>query len=200
MKLPVKALKSLHVALKELEPHIRQPTSLRRGRPFKTFKMLPRELLGNWLVCAVGNFERGTDDLKICNDPFGGDGVILDITAGSHLVTEHVYVPPPRVATDLEGLIIGAVNHKGKRGKAYARGKVLIVFSEARGKWFPNKVARRLHGIHGFEDVWVVHRGNVPLNEFGYSAALLDLSDGEAPAWEVQIRDDFCDWHVCRVQ
>jgi hypothetical protein len=62
-------LKDLTVGLKELEPVVKQPKLLRSGRPFGNFPMRPRELLANWLICAVGDFENETLDLTIAASP-----------------------------------------------------------------------------------------------------------------------------------
>lgn len=54
MKYPVRRFKSLAVALKELEPFIRNGEHLQTGRPFAKFGgMRSREMLANWLL-SVG--------------------------------------------------------------------------------------------------------------------------------------------------
>jgi hypothetical protein len=48
------ASKSLPVALKEIEPVVRDPRRLQIGKPFAKFGgMRPREMLATWLLCAT---------------------------------------------------------------------------------------------------------------------------------------------------
>lgn len=54
MKYPVTRFKSLLVALKEIEPMVRDPRHLQTGKPLEKFgDMRPREMLANWLLCAT---------------------------------------------------------------------------------------------------------------------------------------------------
>ncbi|MGA8611692.1 MAG: hypothetical protein WB760_08220, partial [Xanthobacteraceae bacterium] len=60
MKHRVTRFKSLAVALKELEPYIRNGEHLQTGKPFKRFgAMRSREALANWLMCAAANHVSG---------------------------------------------------------------------------------------------------------------------------------------------
>ena len=120
MKYVVKRLKNLTVALKELKPHVRHGRSLQVHREFKSIKQRPRELLANWLLCAVGCSERGKETLVLSEDPLGGDGLITDTETCEHLFTEHVYVPPQK-GSDFGDLVIKALEHKVKKGDPYAR-------------------------------------------------------------------------------
>ena len=82
MKLKVTHFKSPAVALKELEPFIRNAKHLYSGKPFGRFGDLrSRELLGNWLICAVLNADRPTASYTFTSDPQGGDGIIRQIQA-----------------------------------------------------------------------------------------------------------------------
>jgi len=90
---PTTRFKSLAVALKELEPFIRNAKHLEIGKPFKEFgDMRSREILANWLLCVVVNATCG-DQLTFCTDPTGGDGLICDPVAGEIWPTEHVMAP-----------------------------------------------------------------------------------------------------------
>jgi len=91
---PVTMFKSLAVALKDLEPYIRNGRHLQVGDEFKEFGGLrSRELLGNWLLCVVGNYFSGRDRYTFASDPLGGDGLIVDKTTELCLQTEHVFEP-----------------------------------------------------------------------------------------------------------
>jgi hypothetical protein len=156
-------------------------------------------VLANLLICAVGNFTEGDHAFTVCTDPNGGDGLIYKQRDGKYMTTEHVFVPPKGRA-ETEQRIVGAVQHKAKKGAAYARGKHLVIFSEATGEWKPNRAARRIAGTHEFESVWVVHLEQADAGVYSYSIAWLDLSRGHAPIARVTIADDFKGWRVERIQ
>ena len=139
MKYAVKRFKSLALALKELEPSIRNGQHLQTGKPFEKFgRMRSREILANWLLCAAIN---ATENRKLTfsSDPVGGDGVICDGATGETWPTEHVMVPRlrPGETGDAATLVLKAIEQKrNKGGAAYAAGKTLIVFLEAdAGVW-----------------------------------------------------------------
>ena len=125
MKYPTKQFKSLKVALKELEPFIRDAKHLQTGKPFDQFGGLrSRELLANWLLCATINAEKGTNDMTFTSDPLGGDGIIYNTSTEDAYPTEHVLVPEERSGStvDAEARILAAIKQKrSKGGAAYAR-------------------------------------------------------------------------------
>ena len=90
MKYPVTRFKNLAIALKELEPFIRNGEHLQTGKPFEKFSgMRPREILANWLLCVAIN-STDSRELTFCSDPVGGDGIICDIATGETWPAEHV--------------------------------------------------------------------------------------------------------------
>jgi len=201
MKCQVKRLKNLAVALKELEPHIRDGHSLRVHREFRSIRQRPRELLGNWLLCAVGCAVRSKETLAISEDPLGGDGLIVDRETDEQMFVEQVYVPP-RNGADFGEMAVKALKDKMRRGATYAAGRTLVILSEAIGRWYPNRLARRIAGAHGFNCVWVVHldAAAIAQGRYAYIVAELDLSNGDAPVSRVNIAEDFGSWTVERVQ
>jgi hypothetical protein len=139
--------------------------------------------------------------LTVCTDPFGGDGLILNEQHGGYMITEHVFVPSKDADDEsVESRLISAIEHKRKKGAAYSSGKDLVIFSEARGIWKPNDVARKIDGRHGFETVWVVHLEKSDGDGYSYCVSWLDARHGNAPTWRVAINGDFTDWQVERVQ
>ena len=126
MKYHVRRFKSLAVALKELEPFIRDGAHLQSGKPFARFGgMRSREILANWLLCVTINAALGKE-LTFSSDPTGGDGVIYDTATGETWNTEHVMVP--RFAAgeepDAHELIVEAIELKYRKGgAAYAAEK-----------------------------------------------------------------------------
>lgn len=206
MKHRVTKFKSLKVALKELQPFIRNGEHLRTGRPFEKFDgMRSREALANWLICVVKNFEERSERYTFASDPTGGDGIVHDTKTSHTWPTEHVMVPPfkevePR---DIDGAILKAIAAKqAKGGAAYASGKTLIVFLEsgANAPWYPNRVAKALPKTD-FEQILVVGLQRVTsLGCYIYGVTALDLSAGNAPTWTVRVNPHFKTWKVGRLQ
>jgi hypothetical protein len=78
VKYSVTRFKSLSAALKEIEPMVRDPWHLQTGKPLAKFGgTRPRELLANWLLCAMSEKIEGRK-LLFYSDPTGGDGIIRD--------------------------------------------------------------------------------------------------------------------------
>ena len=208
MKYPVTRFKSLDVALKELEPFIRDGEHLQTGKPFEQLHgMRSREALANWLICVAANSDDGTDRLSFTSDPTGGDGVIYDSRTETTWKTEHVMVPRLRspeaaeAAEQIETRVIEAVALKQGKGAPYASGKQLVVFlNSGCDSWFPNKVARQLPQPMHFDDVWVVGLQYVDGDEYVYGVTLLDITAGNAPAWRIRIGRNFDGWTVDRIQ
>jgi hypothetical protein len=204
MRHPITQFKSLAVALKELEPFVRNGEHLQTGKPFDKFGgMRSREILANWLVCVATNAVT-EGELTFCSDPTGGDGIIRDVKTGETWPTEHVMVPRlrPGETGDPETLILSAINLKrGKGGAAYAEGKTLIVFLEAgAGIWYPNKVAKQLPDPLLFATVWVVGLRRVEDGEYVYGVTNLDLTESNVPVLLVRVSRDFSGWEVTRIQ
>jgi hypothetical protein len=214
MKIQTKQFRSLSVALKELEPFVRDGEHLQTGKTFKNFGDLrSRELLANWLLCVTSNAESGEERMTFTTDPGGGDGLIYDTKMGQAYPTEHAMVPQVQRkpgereklgAVDYEALILAAIGQKrSKGGEAYARGKSLVVFLNAGGDgaWFPNSVARKLPSPLYFPIVWVVglHQAQAGA-EYVYGVTQLDVSNGNAMVWHVRIGRNFDTWQVERVQ
>ena len=204
MKYKVRRFKSLKVAIKELEPFIRNGAHLQTGKPLKQFGGLrSRELLANWLLCVVSNFANKTDQMTFTSDPLGGDGIICDSMMGKTWPMEHILVPTAHSSkAEIETLILNAIAIKqNKGGTPYASGKTLVVFLNAGGgEWFPNKVAKNLPDNLYFESVWVVCLQSEKIGAYIYGVTLLDLSQGNTPIWLVRIGKYFNSWDVDKVQ
>jgi hypothetical protein len=205
--MPIGLQLSLKVALKELEPFIRDARHLQTGKPFDQFGGLrSRELLANGLLCATINAEKGTDDMTfITSDQLAGDGIIYNTATEDAYPTEHVLVPEERsgAAVDAEARILAAIEQKcNKGGAAYASGKSLVVFLNAGGggAWFPNRVAKRLSTPLHFAIVWVVGLHQVHGDEYVYGVTQLDVSEGNAMVWRVHIGKEFDTWRVEAIQ
>jgi len=206
MKYPITRFKSLTLALKELEPYIRNGEHLQTGKPFKTLGgMRSREALANWLLCVVGNTIEA-DRYTFTSDPLGGDGLILDNTTGEVWPTEHVLVPllpdGPPTGGAAEALVLQAVADKqAKGGTAYASGKTLVVFVNAvAGPYVPNRLARNLPDDLAFAGVWVVGLQYVEEGRYTYGVTLLDRSGLPSPTFRIHVAATFDSWEVERRQ
>ena len=178
MKYAIKHFKSMSVALEELEQFVKNGEHLQTGKPFKNFSdMRSREVLGNWLICAVQNDTHQAERLIFTSDPVGGDGVFHDTETGETWPSEHVMVPylSTNQERDAGDLILNAISFKnGKGGAAYAAGKTLVVFLNAgAGIWYPNRVAKLLPQPLHFESVWVVGLHGVDGGEYIYNVTLV---------------------------
>jgi hypothetical protein len=204
MKYPVTRFKSMDVALKEIEPFVKDAAHLQSGKPFAKFGgMRSREIVANWLLCAT---IQAVDkrELLFYSDPIGGDGILQDAATGQTWQTEHVFVPRQRASpgVDAKALILAAINQKrSKGGAAYASGKTLVVFLDAgAGRWFPNAVARALPKPLHFDAVWVVDLQPLHDGAYTYGVTQLDVRSGNAPTCLVHIAKDFDGWAVTRLQ
>lgn len=207
MKYSVTRFKSLSIALKEIEPFVRDGSALRTGRPFKKFGgMLPREVLGNLLMCLVLNHEHASDAWLFTSDPTKGDGILLNEQSNETWHTEHVMVSDLPSKTDslatIENRILDTIQSKvEKGGDAYASGKILVVFiNSGGGAWQPNAITRQLPKPLHFANVWAIGLQHMDDGEYVYGVAQLDLSTEDAPTWLVRIKKQFEQWNVLRIQ
>ncbi len=192
----------MKACLKELQKFIHDGKNIDTGKPFGNFNdMRFREILGNWLFCAVFSFELKTEHLMICTDPSGGDGVIYDPDAKKYVIMEHVLVArcsDPK--KHIEDLILEQINNKRKKGnKAYASGKTLLIFlNKADVKWIPNRVGKKLPKELYFDEGWVVGLYGVFDGEYIYNVVKLDKD--WCFIWQVTIKMDSDEWNVEQIQ
>jgi hypothetical protein len=202
-----KQFKSLKIALKELEPFIRDGKHLQTGRPFATMHGLrSREGLANWLICAVFNSIAGKEQLTFATvaEEIGGDGVLLDATTGETWPTEHVMVPKnDDDERDIETRVLEAIRDKQQKGgQEYARGKTLIVFLNAgnSSEWWPNRVAKAVPQPTLFGAIWIVGLHAVENGEYHYNVVEIDVESGVGHVWRVCIAAGFDQWSVSHIQ
>lgn len=162
--------------------------------------MRPRELLANWLLCVV-LCETTGHDWTLSDDPTGGDGIILNRSSSTCFLTEHVFVPPPHATTQkpVAEQIEDAIRIKSSKGDHYAKDRTLIVFCEAHGNWFPNKVGKSVDGTHGFEAIWVAGLEGVQDGKYVYWMTRIESATA-SPAWKIHISTDFTNWIIEPIQ
>lgn len=194
------AIKSLKIALKELERFIRDGQHLKTGKPFKNLgDMRSREALANLLICVAMNVINNDLDLEFCSDPTGGDGIIRDKKTGQTWNTEHVLALKQETNKDLDAqsLILNAIENKLKKGPTYATGKILVVFLEGNLEaWHPNRVAKNLPNPLHFNQVWVVGLHSVEEGKYIYNVTPLDINEKNVPIFQVIINEKFDSWEV----
>jgi hypothetical protein len=203
----VRRFKSMKIALKALEPYIKNATHLETGKPFQNFgDMRSREAVVNWLLCAVANaVDQRQLSFVTTNDLIGGDGIIHDENTKEIFPIEHVMVPSRSggLGTDAHALILKAINDKrNKGGASYASGKTLVVFLNAgSGEWFPNRIVQALPNPLYFAAVWAVSLQKVEDDgAYVYGVTHLDIGQGDAPIFLVRISNDFDAWEVTTLQ
>lgn len=192
--------KSMEIALKEIAPYVQNGTHLQKGKPFtKMGNMRSREIWANWLLCATINEIDKSKKLRFSSDPTGGDGIIEDSVTNQTWLTEHIFLPKQDTIdnVNIENFILKAIAKKrAKGGAAYASGKILIVFLDVIGEWFPNKVAKKLPNPLLFSQVWVIGLKTVKDGAYTYGVTLLDIHHGDAPIYLVHITNNFSSWTV----
>lgn len=193
-----KLIKDFKIALKDLEPLVKDPRFLWKGRELGNFSLRPREVWGNWLVCVVLRKIHGRDITFMDDD--NGDGFIVDKEKGVIVQTEHVCaleIPEGKKWPTGENRVIDAINLKIGKGSEYAAGKVLIVFFDGAGRFYRNKIRESIYGKHNFEAVFCV--GLLESNDDSYSYAVTEFRNSfgdKSRTFEVSINKDFNYWTV----
>jgi len=201
MKYAIKQPTSLRDAIKDIAPDIQRN---KLGERYKNYDgLLMREVLGNWLVCAVLNARNPNPDrFTFTSEPRdgpGADGAILDKTTGLALAAEHVMVAEARDGQrpneSAEQLVLAQIKKKLAKGDAaYASNKVLVVYLDADVAGYSPKALREcLPASFAFESVWVV----VPqAGWWDYDVIYLDLTMPNPETYHVSITEAFDDWSV----
>lgn len=195
-KLAVTQIKSLELLLPDLKRFIEDPAILRTGVDRANFKSRPREILVNWIYCAVGNATDPNFDLTFCTDVTGGDGILKNRKTEEIQPTEHVMVYSHKPTTlSLNDQIIAAIKLKTEQGEKYAR-KFLMVFCYETGSWEPSVVAANIPKDHVFHSIWIVALESSGADGHRYSLTELDPKHSKAPTWRLQFNADFAGWTV----
>ncbi len=191
----IKLIKDFKIALKDFEPMVKEVKPLITGREISNFCLRPREAWANWLLCVVLRKVHGRD-ITFAED-HEGDGIIIDKTTDTWVMTEHVSaldsqrdIPLPKG----EDRVIDAINHKIDRGFDYAAGKNLIVFFDGAGEFYRNKIRESIAGRHNFLTIYAI--GLMWSNENGYAYSVTEFDDDLSTTFKVVINGDFTDWTI----
>ena len=120
MRHKVTTIRDLKSVLNDIVPSIKDPRYLYSDREVRNFRLRPREILANWLICSVKNHEVGPDTWTFSTDPPGGDGLIVKRSTRIGWPTEHIFIPTLKSSQNesVEDLMIKAVEHKHQNGEA----------------------------------------------------------------------------------
>lgn len=196
-EISVKQVKDFRLALKDIEPYVKDPHFLIKGREFTNFSLRPREMWANWLLTAILRKLHG-EHITFAEDP-SGDGFIVDSKTGEVIPTEHVSAleNPLNPLPKGEERVINAINQKIKKGSDYAKGKWLVVFFDGAGKFYRNKIRESILGRHGFGAVYII--GLLTSDEKGYSYLVTEFKDSsgdKSVTFKIDIDINFTDWEI----
>ncbi len=202
MKYAINMPTSLRAAIKEIGPFI---VGNELGKRFKSYNgLLLREVLGNWLLCAILNDQCATTDrYTFTSEPKGGgaDGAILDKTTGLAMATEHVMATRWRdgkldenLNESAEQLVVAAMLHKEAKGPRYGTDKMLVIYLEANvAGYSPRAIREHLPSDTAFADVWlVVPQGGL----WEYDVIHVGSPLADPPTYRVSITEAFDDWTI----
>ncbi|NQT49459.1 hypothetical protein HQ571_02065 [Candidatus Kuenenbacteria bacterium] len=196
----INLIKDFKIALKDMEPYVKDPNFLIKGKPFVNFSLRPREAWANWLLCVVLRQLNG-ERITFAEDPYG-DGFIVDKNTGRIIQTEHVSALE-NLFDELpkgEARIIKRINLKIEKGNEYAKNKWLVVFFDGAGIVYRNKIRENIKGRHNFEVVYCI--GLLTSDKSGYSYAITEFKDSHGDksiSFKVEINNDFTDWEVSQI-
>lgn len=196
----IKLVKDFKVALKDMEPYVKNPAFLLKGREFTNFSLRPREAWANWLLCVVLRKLHG-EDLTFAEDP-SGDGFIVNKKTEEIIPTEHVSAleNPFNELPKGEDRVINAVNFKIEKGSEYAEGKWLVVFFDGAGEFYRNKIRESIKGRHNFGAVYCI--GLLTSDDSGYSYIVTEFKESsgdKSVTFKIEINIDFTDWIISQV-
>lgn len=196
-----KGIKDFKIALKDLEPLVKDPRFLWRGRDLSNFSLRPREVWANWLICVILRKLYGKGITFMDDD--SGDGFLVDKDRQIVIPVEHVCALDIPEADNLpkgEQRVINAINNKISRGSKYAQGKILVVFFDGAGKFSRSKIREAIYGKHNFEAIFCI--GLLEASNNGYIYAVTefrDLFNDKSITHKVAINNNFDNWKITQI-
>jgi hypothetical protein len=195
-----KQIKDFKIALKDMEPYVKNANFLINGREFTNFSLRPREAWANWLICVVLRKTQG-DNITFAEDTVG-DGFLVDKINNIGIPTEHVSAleNPYNKQPKGEDRVIEAINKKIVRGTEYAEGKILVVFFDGAEEFSRSKIRESIKRRHNFISVFCV--GLLTIDENGYAYIVTEFKEeygDKSLSFKVQINPDFTNWEISQV-
>lgn len=194
-------VRDMQALLKDMEPYVKDPRYLHRGREFGNFRLRPREVWANWLFCAV--LQRLNKTKITFAEDNECDGIIVDTETGQVVRTEHVSameIPEGRVRPKGDARIIEAIEEKVARGSAYAEGKFLLVFTDGAGEWRRKNVREAISGKHNFKAIYCIGLESAGPEGYAYTLTQFHPKTPDASiSFKVRINGDFSEWKVFRL-
>lgn len=167
------------------------------------FKMRPREVWSNWLLCATLTYAYGQE--FVFQETEDGDGIILNTVTKKWFPAEHVsameYGKGEKIPTGNDRVFwaLDKKNQKEIKNPGYSNGKVLVIFMDGAEKWTPNQVGRDIHGKHKFKHIYCVALISVH-GDGACSYSVVSFEQKNSPCFEVYLNKDFTAWSVTQVQ
>lgn len=158
------------------------------------FGMRPREAWANWILCVCLQYIHHSD---ITYKEDGGDWTIVDKKSGEEFRTEHISALENTNWTKLpmgNDRIIWAINKKIEKGVDYAQWKILVVFFDGAGTFYPSKVRNQIKGKHNFLHIFWI--GLLKTNNTNYEYSVTNLNIPNPITYMVSINHDFSNWDV----
>jgi|GEM_PF-2609774 hypothetical protein len=205
MKVGYLHVKSLEDYLEnQIQAILKNPYSLKTGKPFTNIKLRPREVLGAFLICAVIR-SISEQNWTIARDPMEGDGVVLCMDKsrfGDGAFLEQVYVP--RLSQDLPVSMEEIVKRieieikkKHRNGKPYYENKHLVIFLDIEGQLDYQKVKKIVDDLEeGFDSYWLFASWD---KQYSYLVFFLKANRDQPALYNVKINEDFKGWSVERL-
>jgi hypothetical protein len=196
----IKLIKDFKIALKDMEPYVKNPNYLIKGREFSNFSLRPREAWANLLLCIVLRKLYG-DALTFAEDP-AGDGFVVNLITDEVIPTEHVSAleNPLNPLPKGESRVINAINSKIERGPEYAEGKWLVVFFDGAERFYRNKIREAVKERHNFGSIFCI--GLLTSDENGYTYIITEFKESsgdKSASFKVEINPNFTDWKITQI-
>jgi len=190
---------------KQIQPILKNPQSLKLGnKRFTNIKLIPREVLGAFIICAVIRFI-SEQNWTLARDPMVGDGMVLCMDPsrkGEGAFLEQVYVPrmnekSPAGIDEIVRRIEIEIKKKHSKGKVYYENRNLVIFLDIKGLLNYQKVKKIIDDLeNGFDSYWLF----APYDKlYSYLVFLLKAGRDQPAAYRVEIREDFRGWEVKRL-
>ena len=181
-----------------IKPSLQNYSSIISGRDIPYIKLRPREALGAFILCAVGNYlEIDKRNIwTIASDAEGQDGTIICDSGprvGEGFKLEQVYVPAMKNG-DITDAIVDAINKKNSIGDQYAEQRHLVVLCDKSGDVDLLKLRSHIQNNQRFLSYWLMFRVDPP--HWHYMVISLWATSDPPLVYKVTFSDDYENWEV----